>query len=350
MIIRIRAAVAAILPSILLIGCAPKTDATVEETAFSLLKQHHVNAAKIDWDSLHNVVVAGNTAMTLEQKMATLVRATGEPHTTWISAERAKEVSFLQFNATQVDEATRAIRSSLSEGVATVTVPPFSMAHERAATAFADALQQTVETLAEHGPKYWVVDLRDNWGGNMWPMLAGLTCLLPTTELGSLKESSGLRTGWRVVEGAAIGGDPNGRSIAELRRFKAELWNKEDWSSDATIYASTSRACKYSLHSERLVVLVGPVTASSGEAIAISFLARPNTRIAGERTRGFATGNRPFTLRDGSLLFVTKSYMADADGRTFSGGIDPSELGAQGRRFTGEASAARLASLFEKTP
>jgi len=46
------------------------------------------------------------------------------------------------------------------------------------ATAFADTLQALVKATDASAPCGWVVDLRHNGGGNMWPMLAGVGPIL----------------------------------------------------------------------------------------------------------------------------------------------------------------------------
>ena len=49
---------------------------------------------------------------------------------------------------------------------------------------YARAGGELLTTLAEGRPRGWVVDLRDNTGGNMWPMLAAIAALLPDGVLG----------------------------------------------------------------------------------------------------------------------------------------------------------------------
>lgn len=53
-----------------------------------------------------------------------------------------------------------------------------------AAIALADSLHDAVRVLAEGGACGWVVDLRGNGGGNMWPMLAGIGPLLGDSVVG----------------------------------------------------------------------------------------------------------------------------------------------------------------------
>jgi carboxyl-terminal processing protease len=96
-----------------------------------------------------------------------------------------------------------------------------------------------------------------------------------------------------------------------------------------------------------IAVLVSRKTASSAEALVISFLSGSNAVIFGENTAGLATGNSIFPLSDGSLLAVTTSTMLSMDGRTFTNGIDPQALGARGIYTTKDATVDTL-EYFKK--
>ena len=66
--------------------------------------------------------------------------------------------------------------------------------------------------------------------------------------------------------------------------------------------------------------------ASSGEAIAISFRARPNTRSFGTATCGLSTGIDSFLLANGARLNVAMSVMADRTLTIYGGVVEPDEL------------------------
>ena len=70
-------------------------------------------------------------------------------------------------------------------------------------------------------------------------------------------------------------------------------------------------------------MLVGPLTASSGEAVTLSFVGSADTRIFGSKTAGLTTGNEPFVLSDGAILNLATSVMTDRFGREYSTGIEP---------------------------
>jgi C-terminal processing protease CtpA/Prc len=70
-------------------------------------------------------------------------------------------------------------------------------------------------------------------------------------------------------------------------------------------------------------VLIDGVTASSGEAVAISFKGRPRTVLIGSHTRGLSTNNETIKLSDGAKLYLTTSGEADRNKVLYDAGIAP---------------------------
>jgi hypothetical protein len=76
----------------------------------------------------------------------------------------------------------------------------------------------------------------------------------------------------------------------------------------------------------RVGVLIDCRVASSGEATAISFVGRPDTRFFGTPTRGLSTSNRGFALSDGATLVLTTSFMADRNLVKYGRPVMPDEI------------------------
>jgi C-terminal processing protease CtpA/Prc len=74
-----------------------------------------------------------------------------------------------------------------------------------------------------------------------------------------------------------------------------------------------------------VAVLTGQLTASSGEAVAIAFRARPSTRSFGAPTFGVSTANVGIRLSDGAVLNLTVSTMGDRTGRLYGAAVPPDE-------------------------
>src|SRR5690606_33229177 len=59
-----------------------------------------------------------------------------------------------------------------------ITVPAFGAFDPEEQLLYADSLQAVIRILDAQQPKGWIIDLRQNDGGNMHPMLAGLAPIL----------------------------------------------------------------------------------------------------------------------------------------------------------------------------
>ncbi len=178
--------------------------------------------------------------------------------------------------------------------------------------AFATAFQHLIADLLEQSPCAWIVDLRGNGGGDMWPMLAGLGPLLGEGELGRFVGGPDQEGSWSYLNGKAV-----------LRqRGKERVLSAISGKSVPPIPASTPVA-----------VLTDRGTASSGEAMVVAFRSRPNTRLFGEPTYGASTATEGFLLPDGANLVLAVSTFGDTKGRTYGTSILPDEPVAIGDRL-----------------
>ncbi|HEY1464015.1 MAG TPA: S41 family peptidase [Terriglobales bacterium] len=159
-------------------------------------------------------------------------------------------------------------------------------------------LHDLVVTLQEQKPNGWIVDLRGNSGGNMWPMLAGIAPLLGDGKLGSFDPAGDQ---WYAENGKIV------TISANEKTTQAEV-----------------KQPPFTLPELPLVaVLFDRDTASSGEAIAISFAGRSHERSFGEHTAGYSTSNNMHGLSDGAALFLCEGVSLDRTGKRYPDGLDP---------------------------
>ncbi|MGD6748515.1 S41 family peptidase [Streptomyces sp. BH106] len=156
----------------------------------------------------------------------------------------------------------------------------------------------------------WVIDLRRNRGGNMWPMLASVGTVLGDGDVGAFVDAEGEKSVWSIDKGRPLlDGEPVG------------------WGPAAPV----------GVGAVPVAVLHGRFTASAGEAVAVAFRGRPDTRSFGQNTLGVPTGNKAHRLPDGAVLNLTEDKDADRTGRTYDGPIPPDavvvdSLGRAGKR------------------
>lgn len=165
---------------------------------------------------------------------------------------------------------------------------------------FAQGIQNQIKAQDRAALKGWIVDLRNNDGGNMWPMLAGIGPILGTGVVGYFIDPDNHTIDWAYASGAA-------------------------WHQGVAIQ-TVSEPYELANSNPKVAVLTDQRNGSSGEAIVIAFVGRPNTRSFGRPTCGLSTANQGFPLSDGATLYLTVSYMADRSKKIYGGRVVPNEV------------------------
>ncbi len=180
-----------------------------------------------------------------------------------------------------------------------VLVPGFMSGDSLSMLAFADSLQRGIAALSAQGVRGWIVDLRQNTGGNMAPMVCGLGPLLQPGALGTLTDVRGNVERWWYRDGVY------------------------GWDDEVVLRASKPLVLPTPLP---IAVLTSSQTGSSGECTTICFIGNPRTRSFGQATWGLTTGNGQFALSDGAQMFLASTTMGDRNGKLFHGAIVPDEV------------------------
>lgn len=139
--------------------------------------------------------------------------------------------------------------------------------------------------------KGWIIDLRFNTGVNSWPMVLSLYDFL----------------GNNIISGSL--------NIDKKQTNTIKL--------DNGVYYDNSTKISYIipkgqlLDQEKVAIITGSATGSSGEVVALSFKGRANTIILGEETYGATTGNIQAKLPFNSYMALTTSYDCDRNGKYY---------------------------------
>jgi len=168
--------------------------------------------------------------------------------------------------------------------------------------------QQVIRDIDAQNPCGWIVDLRENHGGNMFPMLAGIGPILGEGDVGAFVDTYGNKEVWSYRNGQAMLNDRVQIQVNEPYKLKVSL--------------------------PPVAVLTGVNTASSGESITIAFRGRPDTRSFGVFTAGLTTGNTPIRLSDGAVINLATGVEADRTGQIYRDRIYPDEVVDDVRKFT----------------
>ena len=214
-----------------------------------------------------------------------LLRKAGDNHSFYIS-----QSSMENYSAKQKDSIGFSYRL-LDGRIGYLNIPGFLSTNKAVTNNFANRIHDAVRELDTHNEiTGWIVDLRQDDGGNMWPMVLGLAPLIG-------KETPGY--------------------FANSKRETA--WKTGSPFNDITIKAP------YQLKSagNKTAVLYSNKTASSGEMTAVCFIGKPNSRSFGETTGGFITGNEVFYLSDGNIFVLATTYTLDRNKKKYTTGIAP---------------------------
>ncbi len=211
------------------------------------------------------------------------VNAAGGKHSRLIPPdESAGHTEEATADAENTDTATAAV--NVDGGIAHATVPGVSRKDD--VQNYANTLSDGLISARDGGACGAIVDLRGNDGGDMGPMLAGLSPILPDGI--ALEFVYAGNTSAVTVEGNSVQG---GGTPLETSGGKWEV---------------------------PVAVLVDDQTASSGEATMLSFRGLDNSRSFGTPTAGFASANTVYDFPDGSELMLTIAQNRDRTGETYT--------------------------------
>lgn len=308
---------------LLLLLAACNTSRTVEkdgagrallDEAIGVLSTQPLGHERVDWSAVQRELEAaipiGAPASAahaaIEVAVARLndTHARFEPPPAAVSSPAAQPASGKRSTSSANPPIPKLPEGQILDGdIAYLLVPGCSASTPDDLRDYALVLRETVLQLESKQPLGWILDLRLNGGGNVWPMLLGLEPLLGDGEqLRSIAPEGVHRLGcdaqhaWLSLPGSA--------QPFEQLRIEAPANNAR-------------------VRSVPVALLTGAWTMSSGEMIVLAFSGRPNARRFGEPTAGMTTATNDFPLADGSKLNLPVAWQADRSGWAPRGPIAP---------------------------
>ncbi len=274
-------------------------EAFLNET-IDIMEMNSINRLTIDWEDFRSSVLntMGNDRF-ISQADPALIRALrllDDNH----SLIRKPDGRFLSGRRSGCNIET-STRPDLPEDIGYVKIRGYGGASSgEDAQVYMQEIRDQIRAEDKDSLTGWVVDLRGNTGGNMYPMIAGIGPILGEGIAGNFIDPIDTRIPWGYVNhGSAIG---NNRISITADRYELITPNP------------------------KVAVLIDGGVASSGEAVAISFIGRENTKLFGTPSCGVSTANSGFDLSNGFDLILTVSVMADRNLNKFGGAIQPDEV------------------------
>ena len=241
--------------------------------AIRLLKENSLYASRIDWPVLEASFLlkaqAAEHPKDVYGLISQIIRDNELRHHAFLSPKEWRAYKGETPESEGVEDKIEMPQGkALPSGIGYLRVPACGTTDALVLQQYSNELQRIIRALKQTKKvKGWVVDLRDNTGGNSSPMVAGLEPLL--------------------------GEGPLGRA--------------------------------------RVAVLVNGETASSGELVAIGFIGRKNAVLIGQKTRGLCTSNEAYELSDGAALWISTTVFADRSGNQYENGITPDIITSEER-------------------
>ncbi|MEJ7559332.1 MAG: S41 family peptidase [Pedobacter sp.] len=281
---------------------ASQVVATYLKAFVDIVKQNSIYTDSIKWPEVESDVLTLSAGLVkVEETRPVLdyildqLRSVGDNHSFIQNKVATKQYSQVNSNPGKPEN------SLIGKSIGYISVPGFSSTNDEVSIKFATDIQQMIRNLdSKNQIKGWIVDLRNNTGGNMYPMIAGLGPLTGEGILGyfvrtvNKKEA---KASWFYEKGSSGAG--SGKVVTVAKPYKIK-----------------NRAA-------RVAVLIGPKTSSSGEMTAISFIGRENTKTFGTSSGGYTTGNGSFSLSDGATLLLASSITADRNLKKYLKKITP---------------------------
>ncbi len=252
-----------------------------------IMKEHAITRDEVDWGNLESEVSAmAAKAYTIKETYAAVTKALellGTSHSFLTTDSGQLLANYNRLVCSQ----TLQMNEPLIENIGYIRVDGYTTSSDSSDQEFATNIQKQISEQDSASLDGWVVDLRNNSGGNMWPMIAGLGPLLGDGVLGHFFDVNENIESWSYENGSSYLGENKVVTVEEPYTLLNPL--------------------------PKIAVLSSRRAVSSGEATLIAFKKQYNVKSFGTDSCGLSTGNQAFVLSDGSMLYLTTTIMADRE-------------------------------------
>jgi C-terminal processing protease CtpA/Prc len=159
-------------------------------------------------------------------------------------------------------------------------------------------IQNSVCELIKKGAEKWIIDLRYNGGGNMFPMVEGIT---------------------NIIGDGIVGGT---KGVTENESSVWQIKNGDFFYDEQTI--ALPNKCLIE-STPKIAVLTSVYTASSGEALAVILKNRQKTRFFGNKTIGLITATDYKQIDSLTIMSISVSYYKDRENNVYDKYVDVDE-------------------------
>ena len=287
------------------------------ENALNIAKENALNAREVDWITLRKTALA-MTEKSTDQLIAALqliLRNLKDKH--GFILFNNKSINYETDNFENISPAlSQAAHGNdkdivsvlLSDSIAYLRIPKSPDFQSNTDETYNQQIQKHVCNLITKNASNWIIDLRLNYGGNMFAMLAGLNKLLGDGKVGAFVNEDGKESGTWIMKGG-------------------NFYNQQEQKT------SSGTRCATRIKPGKIAILTGPITASSGEAVAIALRSLDDSQIFGEPSKGSTTALSGFNIGKDLTFFISTGYYSDGKGHIYKNGVPPDVLIKNGDNF-----------------
>lgn len=273
------------------------------DNALAILEANSLRREHVDWVVLRRETLAqarGDDSIRVAHlAVRYALSLLGDAHSYFMTPGQMRDLRLAPVGNARTGRAAEAANVlRLGPTVGYVELPGFAGGTQHDQAAFAEGIQASLAALGASGVCRWIVDLRGNQGGNLWPMLAGIGPLLGDGNVAAARYPDGRRVPVWYREGKVGFGD-----YVRLR-----------------VRAAPYRPPR---PARPVAILIGPETASAAEIVALAFRGRDATRSFGGPTAGASSGTRVYPLEDDAAIVLAVSSTLDRHGTAQAGPIEP---------------------------
>lgn len=264
---------------------------------------------QVDWDTLKPRIYAmaqnANSVPELSDALSFLLKSLGDEHgrifhnfqiiANYYGEQKPHQKAFQLeiYNQVQMGQVYPFHAQMLEGGIGYIRIVGLPMGDNEK---MASDLQEKVCDLMAKGAEQWIIDLRYNGGGNMHPMAEGIAAI--------------------IGEGATGGS----KGLTEVENSNWGVENGDFYYDDYSIQLENN--CTINGY-PKVAVLTSLYTASSGEAMAVIFKGRKNTRFFGNKTIGLVTVTDWTVIDESTAMTISVSYYKDRNGKVYDKYVEP---------------------------